>query len=98
MLPGCGGDFCWAGMPSPEVSRVEKRLLGVLFAAALLYNLAGISYHFTMGFMSGHEFRQAQTAITTYYIDKQDNFSLLYETPVLGKPWVSILMEVPIYE
>jgi hypothetical protein len=48
--------------------------------------------------MPGHEFRQAQTAITSYYIDQQDNFSPLYETPILGKPWVSILMEVPVYE
>ena len=87
-----------AGMSSPEVSRAEKRLLAVLFAAALLYSVGGIGYHFTMGFMSGHEFRQAQTAITTYYIDQQNNFSLLYETPILGKPWISILMEVPVYE
>ncbi|HWA26787.1 MAG TPA: glycosyltransferase family 39 protein [Lacunisphaera sp.] len=69
-----------------------------VFAAALLYNLYGVTYHWTMGFMSGNEFRQAQTAITTYYIDRDNNFSLLYETPILGKPWVSILLEVPIYE
>ncbi|MBI2517727.1 MAG: glycosyltransferase family 39 protein [Opitutae bacterium] len=69
-----------------------------MFAAALAYSLYGVTYHWTMGFMSGHEFRQAQTAIVAYYIDQQDNFSLLYETPILGKPWVSILLEVPIYE
>ena len=57
-----------------------------------------VTRNWTAGFMSGHEFRQAQTAITTYYIDQHNNFSLLYETPILGKPWVSILMEVPFYE
>lgn len=70
----------------------------MIFILALGYHIYGVTYHWTMGFMSGHEFRQAQTAITTYYIDQQNNFSLLYETPVLGKPWVSILLEVPIYE
>jgi hypothetical protein len=54
--------------------------------------------NWTCAFMPGHEFRQSQTAIVSYYIDQQNNFSLLYETPVLGKPWVSILLEVPVYE
>jgi len=48
--------------------------------------------------MPRHEFRQAQTAIISYYINEQNNFSPLYETPVVGKPWVSILLEVPVYE
>lgn len=85
-------------MSSPETARRENWCLIGLFAAALAYSLYGVTYHWTMGFMSGHEFRQAQTAIVTHYIDQQDNFSLLYETPILGKPWVSILLEVPIYE
>ena len=85
-------------MSRPDALRRENWFLTGIFVAALLYSLYGVTYHWTMGFMSGHEFRQAQTAITTYYIDKQNNFSLLYETPILGKPWVSILMEVPIYE
>lgn len=69
-----------------------------LFWVALAYNVYGVTYNWTMGYMSGHEFRQAHTAIVAYYIDKQDNFSLLYETPIFGKPWVSLLLEVPIYE
>ena len=48
--------------------------------------------------MPGHEFRQAQTAIIADYINRDNNFSLLYETPILGKPWVSLLLEVPVYE
>jgi hypothetical protein len=85
-------------MSSPEVSRREQWCLTGIFAAALLYSLYGITYNWTMGFMSGHEFRQAHTAIVAYYIDHQNNFSLLYETPIFGKPWVSLLLEVPIYE
>lgn len=69
-----------------------------LFALALAYNLYGVTYHWTMGFMSGHEFRQAHTAVVAHYIDRQDNFSLAYETPIFGKPWVSLLLEVPFYE
>ena len=85
-------------MPSPVTSRREHWLLTGIFIVALAYSLYGVTFNWTMGFMSGHEFRQAQTAITTYYIDKQDNFGLLYETPILGKPWVSVLLEVPLYE
>lgn len=85
-------------MSGLETSQRENRVLTGIFVAALLLNLYGVTFNWTVPFMSGHEFRQAQTAITTHYIDQQDNFSLLYETPILGKPWVSILMEVPIYE
>ncbi len=85
-------------MPSPAATRAENWCFAGLFVAALGYSLWGITYHWTMGFMAGHEFRQAHTAIVAYYIDQQNNFSLLYETPIFGKPWVSLLLEVPIYE
>ena len=85
-------------MFDPDIAQRENRILTGVFFAALLFSLYGITFHWTAPFMSGHEFRQAQTAITTYYIDQQNNFSLLYETPILGKPWVSILLEVPVYE
>ena len=73
-------------------------MLRGVFVLALLYRFYGVCYHWTVGFLAGNEFRQAQTALISYYIDQQVNFSLLYETPLLGKPWVSNLMEVPIYE
>lgn len=69
-----------------------------LFCVALLAHFYFATRNWTSGFMPGHEFRQAQTAIVSYYIDEQNNFSPLYETPILGKPWVSVLLEVPIYE
>ncbi len=85
-------------MSTPAASQRENRLLIGIFFAALIFSLYGVTYHWTMGFMAGHEFRQAHTAIVAYHIDQQDNFSLLYETPIFGKPWVSLLLEVPIYE
>ncbi len=69
-----------------------------IFAVALLVHFYFATFNFTVGFMPHQEFRQAQTAITSYYIDQQNNFSWRYEVPVVGKPWVSILLEVPIYE
>ncbi len=83
--------------PKTLASR-ETWCLGLLFIFALGYSVYGVTYHWTMGYLVGHEFRQTQTAIISYYIDKDDNFSLLYETPILGKPWVSNLLEVPVYE
>jgi hypothetical protein len=85
-------------MTHPDIARGERRVLTTIFVVALLFNLHGVTYNWTVGFMSGHEFRQAHTAIVAYYIDQQNNFSLLYETPIFGKPWVSLLLEVPIYE
>ncbi|MCW5549152.1 MAG: glycosyltransferase family 39 protein [Opitutaceae bacterium] len=70
----------------------------ILFVVALGYNVWGLSHHFTMGFMAGHEFRQSQTALIARYIDQENNFGLLYEVPVLGKPWVALLLEVPVYQ
>lgn len=83
--------------PPPAATR-ETWLLRLLFIGALGYSFYALTYHWTMGYLAGQEFRQTQTAITTYYIDRNDNFSLLYETPILGKPWVSVLLEVPIYQ
>jgi hypothetical protein len=78
--------------------RGERLILIGIFCAALLAHFYSATLNWTSGFMPGHEFRQAQTAIVSRYIDEQNNFSLLYETPILGKPWVSVLLEVPVYE
>ncbi|MDB6166990.1 MAG: hypothetical protein JWQ83_2130, partial [Lacunisphaera sp.] len=78
--------------------RREDRILAGLFVLALALHLTLATRNWTAGFMPGHEFRQAQTAFISQIIDRENNFSLLYETPLLGKPWVSILLEVPFYE
>jgi len=75
---------------------------GIAIISLFLLALAGHFYLATgnwhSSFLPGHEFRQSQTAIVSHYIDKEDNFSLYYETPIVGKPWVSILLEVPFYQ
>jgi Dolichyl-phosphate-mannose-protein mannosyltransferase len=79
-------------------SRRESRILIGVFFAALVLHFFLATFNWKTPFMPRHEFRQAQTAIISYYIDQQNDFSLLYETPIVGKPWVSILLEVPVYE
>ena len=55
----------------------------------------------TLGWKSlnlpGCEFRQTQTAVSAFFIQREHNFSLAYPTPVLGKPW-SIPLEFPLYQ
>ena len=85
-------------MSESDPARRNHRILWAVFLSALVAHAWFVTRNWTTPYMPGHEFRQSQTAITTYYIDQQDNFGLLYETPIVGKPWVSILMEVPVYE
>ena len=80
-----------------EGSTISPRWAMVLFLVALCFHVYFATYNWTWGFMAGHEFRQAQTAIITEYIDKQDNFGMTYETPILGKPW-AFPLEFPIYQ
>ncbi len=47
-------------------------------------------------FFGGYEFRQAQTALTAWWM-KREGFRLAYSTPLLGPPW-SIPMEFPLYQ
>ncbi len=69
----------------------------VVFVAALVTNFYLVTSNWSAGFLIGHEFRQAQTAMIAEYIDKQNNFSLRYETPIFGKPWQAPL-EFPLYQ
>jgi hypothetical protein len=81
-----------------NLSPRDNLVLVVIFMAALLTHAWLGSRNWTAGFMPGHEFRQSQTAFITHFIDRENDFSLLYEAPIVGKPWVSILLEVPFYE
>jgi len=85
-------------MTGTPVLRRENWLLPALFLAALAAHFGFATANWNSGFLPGHEFRQTQTAIVSYYIDQQDNFSLRYETPLFGKPWVALPLEVPFYE
>ena len=69
----------------------------VLFVAALLAHLHFATLNWRSRFMLGHEFRQTQTALIADYIDRENNFSIDYSVPLLGKPWV-LPLEFPLYE
>lgn len=69
----------------------------LLCAALLVLHATLATRNWKSGFLIGHEFRQTQTAISARYIQQDDDFSLAYPTPVLGKPW-SIPMEFPLYQ
>ena len=69
----------------------------LLFALSMVFSVWGVTVGWSSQRLPGVEFRQAQTAISAYFIQKEDNFSLAYPTPVLGKPW-SIPMEFPLYQ
>lgn len=75
----------------------ESRFALLLFVACLGFHFWGITVGWTSRALPGVEFRQAQTAHSTFWIKAERNFSLAYPTPVLGKPW-SIPMEFPLYQ
>lgn len=91
-------------MTTPETS-AEPQLPGVprgwwavgWFLLILGLHLWAITRGWTNQNLPGHEFRQAQTAVSAYFIQKEHNFSLEYPTPVLGKPW-SVPFEFPLYQ
>jgi hypothetical protein len=83
---------------TPQNDRtIDRVFIFALFGAALITHFFLTTRNWTYGFMIGHEFRQTQTAVISYYIDKQNNFSIHYETPIMGKPW-EIPLEFPFYE
>jgi hypothetical protein len=81
----------------PPPSRTESRLALGAFLLCLLFNFWGVGVGWQSKNLPGGEFRQAQTAISAYWIKAENNFSLAYPTPVVGKPW-SIPMEFPFYQ
>lgn len=83
-----------SGRPPPVG---EGRWWLALFAAGLLFHLWGMGVGWESKNMPGVEYRQAQTALSAFFIKQEGNFSLEYPTPVLGKPW-SIPMEFPLYQ
>ena len=88
--------------PSPKSASNSSSTTDTALAGfILLVGLAGHFFATTLGWgnrnLPGVEFRQAQTAISAHFIQVEDNFSLAYPTPVLGKPW-SIPLEFPLYQ
>jgi Dolichyl-phosphate-mannose-protein mannosyltransferase len=81
---------------APDQGR-ENAALIILFCAALVAHIYFVTFNWRSGFLPGHEFRQTHTALIAYYIDKENNFSVPYSTPLFGKPW-SVPLEFPVYE
>ncbi len=77
--------------------RKEWCFIGIIFLASLAFHLWGVQVGWQSKNLPGGEFRQAQTALSAYWIKAENDFSLAYPTPVVGKPW-SIPMEFPLYQ
>ena len=82
---------------APAPGRNETRFALAVFAVCLAFHFWGIGVGWQSKNLPGFEFRQAQTAISAYWIKADNDFSLAYPTPILGKPW-SIPMEFPLYQ
>lgn len=85
---------------SPEINSsapTNDRPLVVTFWLMLAAALWCWSLSWNAPILDRHEFRQLQTAESSYWM-KQDGFRLDYETPLFGPPSWSIPMEFPVYE
>ena len=76
--------------------KLNSLILFILFASATA--IAFWHSSINQPLVDIHDFRQTQTALTTFFLNPVDLQTLLnYETPVFGKPW-SIPMEFPTYQ
>jgi len=81
----------------PRPDRRESTFAAALFCLALAFHFWGATVGWKSLNLPGCEFRQTQTGISAFFIQREHNFSLAYPTPVLGKPW-AIPMEFPLYQ
>jgi hypothetical protein len=79
-----------------SVSPAPARPLIWLFAGMLLLTLWITTRGWHNSILDRHEFRQLQTATSTYWL-QADGYKLDYELPLFGPPW-SIPMEFPVYQ
>ena len=68
----------------------------LLFAGMLLLALWVLTRHWNQPILDRHEFRQLQTALSTYWL-RADGFRLAYPLPLFGPPW-SAPLEFPLYQ
>jgi len=82
--------------------RVESRsdyatvALLILIAGLFCFDVFILIYGINNGINDLHGFRQSQTALTAYWLDREPH-GLAYITPVLGYPW-SVPFEYPVYQ
>jgi hypothetical protein len=87
---------CVARHMTVASSRYLKGLAVVVLVAAVSWHAWWASRGWHIPGLSGHEFRQAQTAVSIRAM-KEDGFRLDYSTPIIGKPW-AIPFEFPLYQ
>ena len=81
---------------STEVTSSPTRPLVLLFAVMLGLTLWFTTRSWDASIRDRHEFRQHQTALSTYWM-RETGYKLDYETPLFGPPW-SVPMEFPVYQ
>lgn len=81
---------------SVPASAAPAKPLVWLFAIMLVLTLWCTTRGWRNSILDRHEFRQLQTATSTYWI-KEAGYKLDYELPLFGPPW-SIPMEFPVYQ
>ena len=98
-LPAAEPSTEFRGPASASARRQQLGLLAAIFIflTGLTFNVIQTSGNLDTGYLAGHEFRQAQTALSILFIQKEDDYGLAYPTPVFGPPW-SIPMEFPLYQ
>ncbi|WP_434997442.1 glycosyltransferase family 39 protein [Vibrio scophthalmi] len=74
----------------------EKVLLGIIVIFMIIMSINIMSYGFNYPIIDMFGFRQAQTAITSYWL-VEEGYKIDYITPILGPPW-SIPFEFPVYQ
>jgi len=77
-------------------AKVTDIFISILFLSCLAYSLKYSTAGWNNPLLDHHQFRQTQTAITSYYMIRGGPW-LNYDTPVLGPPW-SIPLEFPVYQ
>lgn len=85
-------------MNPPPANRAEApgRALAVAFAAVAGLALWFLTRSWHASILDRYEFRQLQTALSTYWIARE-GWSLDYLTPLFGPPW-SVPMEFPTFQ
>ncbi|AOS44970.1 hypothetical protein Verru16b_02039 [Lacunisphaera limnophila] len=83
-------------MIGTDHSRTSPRALAVMFGLVLLLALALLTRSWHASLLDRYEFRQLQTALSTWWIASA-GWQLDYLFPLFGPPW-SVPMEFPVYQ
>jgi Dolichyl-phosphate-mannose-protein mannosyltransferase len=86
------------GQHIPYESRSDYATVAllILIAGLFCFDVFILIYGINNGINDFHGFRQSQTALTAYWLDREPHV-VAYITPVLGYPW-SVPFEYPVYQ